>query len=160
MSPHHGESRQEGLIAFPGELRPASITAAEGPGKVDEVVADLRDAIDGCQDVVGVDRARAAVVEPGREDEQPAEVAPVLVGHGVVGVVSPRAPDLVRAEQRLAALRHPSRHGSVRLPRTGRHVPENEIDVSRDERTRDARHSDTACPSGLATSWERSKRTR
>ena len=80
-------------------------------------MADPRHAVNRRQDVLRVDGARAADIQPRGEDGQAAKITAVFVGHGVVGVVAPRAPDLVRAQQCFAALRQPRGHGAIYLAR-------------------------------------------
>ena len=53
------------------------------------------------------------MVQPGREDVQAPQVAPVLVRHDVVGVVAPRAEEPIRADQRFTFRRDPERDRTV-----------------------------------------------
>ena len=87
------------LVAFPGDLRPAVNAAAERPGEIDQIVANPRDAIGGREDVLRADGTGVGVVDPRFEYGQPAQIAPVFVGNGVIRIVAPHAPDLKWSEQ-------------------------------------------------------------
>ncbi len=91
------EHRDERRPRFPEELVAGARAlrlrraAAERRSEVEQVMADDRAAAGADERVEAVDAARVVVVQPGAEDEQPAQLAAMLVREDVVRVVRPRA---------------------------------------------------------------------
>ena len=101
------------IPALPHGLRSGD-AAAQRRHEVEQVVADVRRLSRRLHhDVERVERIHARVVQPGGEDLQAPQFAPVLVRHDVVRVVAARAEQLVRTDQRHAVRRDPEGDGAV-----------------------------------------------
>src|SRR5690606_8237356 len=89
--------RDEGGALVPDELvaRPRGLgldaAAAERRPEIEQMVPHDRAAAGVHERIERVDAARIVVVEPGREDPQPAQLTPMLVREDVVGIVRARA---------------------------------------------------------------------
>ena len=129
----------ERLVPLPRPFRPTKDAAAERGGKIQKVVAEVRYASLVHEHIQGAHGAHVAVIEPGGEHEQPAQVATMLVGHDIVGIVGTYAKDLVGTQELGSFAREPGRHGPEHPAGPLRHGPEEGIDVCVDQRARSAR---------------------
>ena len=143
----------DGLVAFPCQLRPAVDTAAKRPGEVNEVVPD-RSTVHGWKQGCPEWRPReAALVQPRRKHEQAPQIATMLVKDRVVGVVASSSEQLMGQ----AAIDDPPAGAS--RPRDRSHSAPVERDGETRRclaaiRARAAPRARYGCPSTLASSWK------